>query len=160
MWQYVKRIYTKICPLCEVSFECKKADRIYCDPCRQVRLNTLKRARRAMNPEKYRHKDKIYYQRTHAQSVQVANRRASKRGKSLLNLDIIKAIFQLDNYTCQYCYKRGGNLTIDHVQPLCKNGANDESNLVTACRTCNVSKNRKSLLEFLLFQRGKSWSVV
>lgn len=29
------------------------------------------------------------------------------------------AVFQRDNYTCVWCYKRGGNLNADHIKPFC-----------------------------------------
>ena len=55
-------------------------------------------------------------------------------------------IFTRDGFKCRYCGIDGSsnfdtwyyaNFNVDHVNP---NGDNDDSNLVTACRTCNLLK--------------------
>lgn len=61
---------------------------------------------------------------------------------------IRKVVFDRDNYTCQYCGKRGCMLEVDHVIPFSKGGSYELSNLVTACRKCNRQKRDKSLEEF------------
>lgn len=53
-------------------------------------------------------------------------------------------VFERDNYTCNYCGKRGVHLECDHVIPVAQGGGNDDSNLVTACRDCNRSKGAKT----------------
>lgn len=158
MGTYVKRSYSKTCPLCSVAFVCKKADRIYCDSCRQVRLNSLKRKRRAVNPQKYRAKDNAYNRRGYGEVMKSVknNWRARRHGKSPLNVDVIRSIFFKDNYTCSYCLQRGGMLTIDHIQPLSRNGDNSENNLTTSCRSCNMSKGKKTLVEFLIYKSQES----
>jgi 5-methylcytosine-specific restriction endonuclease McrA len=52
-------------------------------------------------------------------------------------------ILQRDGFRCQYCgrgTKDGAVLVLDHVVPYSIGGATDESNLVTACRACNLGK--------------------
>jgi hypothetical protein len=48
------------------------------------------------------------------------------------------------NYLCAYCGVTeaavGGQLTVDHYQPLAAGGADDLSNLVYACHRCNQYK--------------------
>lgn len=76
-----------------------------------------------------------------------------------------KYVFERDNYTCQYCGKRGGDLTLDHVYPVKKiweDGAwkwsdaernrwfNDPNNLVTACPTCQSQKGASDPFDWLL----------
>lgn len=51
-----------------------------------------------------------------------------------------KEIFHRDNYTCQYCSRKTGNLTIDHVVPRRLGGKTDWKNVVTACPRCNQLK--------------------
>ncbi len=55
-------------------------------------------------------------------------------------------IFERDGFKCQYCGLDASsdfetwyyaNLNVDHVDPK---GGDDDSNLVTACRTCNSIK--------------------
>lgn len=58
------------------------------------------------------------------------------------------SVFHRDNYTCQYCGKRGVTLECDHVTPVSRGGSNDASNLVTACRKCNRAKRAKTLEEW------------
>ena len=53
-------------------------------------------------------------------------------------------VLSRDGFACVYC-GRGGReveLHIDHVNPVCNGGANDPSNLVSACAECNLSKGR------------------
>lgn len=58
-------------------------------------------------------------------------------------------VFERDNYTCQYCGRRGVKLECDHVIPVSRGGGNDLSNLATACRDCNRSKQAKTVEEWL-----------
>lgn len=53
-------------------------------------------------------------------------------------------IFKRDNYTCQYCGRRGARLECDHVIPVAQGGNSDVENLVTACFACNRSKRDKT----------------
>lgn len=55
-----------------------------------------------------------------------------------------KNIFKRDNYTCQYCGKREGPFTIDHVIPKKKGGEESWENLVTCCIKCNNKKGDKT----------------
>jgi 5-methylcytosine-specific restriction endonuclease McrA len=44
---------------------------------------------------------------------------------------------------CAYCGRplRASEATIDHVRPLSRGGADDQSNVVAACRPCNEAKD-------------------
>lgn len=50
-------------------------------------------------------------------------------------------VFARDNHTCLFCGSRE-DLTLDHYVALSLGGTNDESNLVTACRSCNSRKGK------------------
>jgi len=54
-----------------------------------------------------------------------------------------REILRRDNYTCQYCGRKGRQLTIDHVMPRHRGGEHSWENLVTACPTCNRQKGGK-----------------
>lgn len=53
-----------------------------------------------------------------------------------------QSIFDRDGTTCQYCGKRfsRSRLTLDHVVPTSRGGADTWENLVVACHACNVRK--------------------
>lgn|SRR5699024_1689418 len=52
-------------------------------------------------------------------------------------------IFKRDGNICQYCGDTH-NLTIDHIMPRSRGGADSWENLVTACDTCNVRKGNRT----------------
>ena len=57
--------------------------------------------------------------------------------------ELRRAVFERDNYTCQYCGCSGDDvcLEIDHIIPVSRGGVSDIRNLVTACEACNRSKS-------------------
>lgn len=61
-----------------------------------------------------------------------------------------KMVFERDDFTCQYCFKRGGRLECDHMIPVSRGGTDDPKNLATACFSCNRSKRAKTPAEWLL----------
>ena len=62
----------------------------------------------------------------------LAHKSGSSQGKR-------QRIFELDQFECVYC-GRNGQLTLDHLLPRSKGGSDDDTNLVTACLTCNLRK--------------------
>lgn len=57
-------------------------------------------------------------------------------------------LFIRDGNTCQYCGAKS-HLTIDHVHPTSKGGANGWRNTVTCCFECNSIKGDKTLDQML-----------
>ncbi len=55
-----------------------------------------------------------------------------------------REVFLRDEDRCQYCGRRGGNLTLDHVMPKHRGGEHAWENLVTACRECNHRKGGRT----------------
>ena len=55
-------------------------------------------------------------------------------------------ILRRDGSSCIYCGRTpqndGVQLHVDHVKPRVAGGSNEESNLVTACRDCNLGKGK------------------
>lgn len=68
------------------------------------------------------------------------------------------AIYMRDGLACVYCLKGVEDdeiLTLDHLKVYSKGGSNHESNLVTACKTCNSSRGTKSVRAYCnLFEDG------
>jgi 5-methylcytosine-specific restriction endonuclease McrA len=62
---------------------------------------------------------------------------------------IRSAVFERDDFTCQYCGDRAGRLECDHRVPVCRGGTNELTNLATACRGCNRRKSGKTVEQFL-----------
>lgn len=60
-----------------------------------------------------------------------------------------------DNYTCQICFKRGGNLDVHHIKFMSEftakenDKAHDLSNLITLCRGCHNHLHGKDIDEVL-----------
>lgn len=55
-----------------------------------------------------------------------------------------REVFARDLERCQYCGRRGGDLTLDHVLPKHRGGPHVWENLVTACRACNHRKGGRT----------------
>ncbi|MFP3904888.1 MAG: HNH endonuclease [Armatimonadota bacterium] len=55
-----------------------------------------------------------------------------------------RAILARDNNRCQYCGRKTGNLTIDHVIPRERGGSDTWENLAACCRACNARKGNRT----------------
>jgi 5-methylcytosine-specific restriction endonuclease McrA len=58
-----------------------------------------------------------------------------------------KEVFLRDRFTCQYCGKKGQELTLDHVIPRRQNGSHTWNNVVAACAKCNLRKAGRTPVE-------------
>jgi hypothetical protein len=60
-----------------------------------------------------------------------------------------KTLFRRDANMCAYCGNKfsSSHLTRDHVHPVSRGGKNKWTNVVTACASCNKSKDNKLLEE-------------
>jgi 5-methylcytosine-specific restriction endonuclease McrA len=56
-----------------------------------------------------------------------------------------KNIIKRDNHQCQYCGKKTGMMTTDHIVPKALGGEESWENLVCACLECNNQKGQRSL---------------
>ena len=52
-----------------------------------------------------------------------------------------KEIFERDKFQCQYCGTSKKTLTFDHVVPRCNGGNLSWTNIVSACKPCNLKKS-------------------
>ncbi|MEB3235581.1 MAG: HNH endonuclease [Cyanobacteriota bacterium] len=53
-------------------------------------------------------------------------------------------VFQRDGHRCQYCGSGKEPLSIDHVLPRSRGGADTWENVTTACLPCNVRKGSRT----------------
>ena len=60
-----------------------------------------------------------------------------------INWALRQEVFERDGYRCRYC-GTGANLSIDHMVPFSKGGADSSLNLVTCCRSCNSRKGART----------------
>ena len=65
-----------------------------------------------------------------------------RRRRPKVSQEVRELVFARDFYTCVDCGATGG-LTIDHVKPLSKGGANHPNNMETRCLECNLRKGAR-----------------
>ena len=61
------------------------------------------------------------------------------------------AIYMRDGFSCVWCgstLESGITLSLDHVVCHCKTANNDETNLVTCCKSCNDSRGARTANKF------------
>jgi len=78
-----------------------------------------------------------------------------------LTLEEGQKILERDKYRCQYCgldglanFENSLIMSVDFVVPRARKGKKDASNLVTACRPCNLLKGRRV---FTTFEEAKAY---
>ncbi len=107
---------------------------------------------RARNLQRCLEQRRAYYRRRYGQFLSWASERRQKITKALSKLCAIK-IDQLKELSkfCNWCGVRltNQNFSVDHILALCNGGKHEPDNLVACCRTCNSSKNRKLLEDWL-----------
>ena|SRR2546422_9845277 len=64
----------------------------------------------------------------------------------------IKKQFKEDERRCEFCGS-DKQLSFDHIVPHRRGGPDSAENLVLACRSCNSSKGKKGLYEWLGLER-------
>ena len=59
-----------------------------------------------------------------------------------MNLRLRFHVLQRDGFTCRYCGRHAPDvqLHVDHVVPRSQGGRDDPTNLVAACKDCNLGK--------------------
>ena len=61
-----------------------------------------------------------------------------------------------DEYTCQHCKVTKTQLHVHHIIYRSKGGSNDETNLITLCKTCHEAVHKK---EIHLNLKGKKKNI-
>lgn len=58
-----------------------------------------------------------------------------------------KNVLRRDRRTCQYCGDNGGEMTVDHIVPRSLGGVSSWTNVVAACKRCNLKKGNRLIDE-------------
>lgn len=119
-------------------------------------INERSREYSNKNPEKrletqrkYREKNKFKI------AIKSQLRRAAMRGLNAASPSEVEEKFNRADGHCVYCGRKS-KLTVDHVIPLSSAGDHSEQNLVPCCKSCNSSKNKSELSEWL----DRSYGIV
>ena len=80
-------------------------------------------------------------------SPSIRSAQAGLKSHMLAELD------QESDIPCYYCTKsfRGAEIHLEHKTPVVRGGTNARSNLVLACRSCNLRKGSKTEAEFIKY---------
>jgi len=99
------------------------------------------------NPKIKKRKEKWEKEHKWKRKLRRISRRILKRTKEFVPINLLREIFERDDYTCQYCGSKR-DLSIDHKKAIANGGSNTKSNLLVACITCNALKSDMSVKEF------------
>ncbi|MCH8156702.1 MAG: HNH endonuclease [Nitrospinae bacterium] len=70
-------------------------------------------------------------------------KRARRKGVAFSKKNILRR----DNFTCQYCGVNNHSLTVDHILPKSRGGKTTWTNVVVACKPCNLKKGNQTPAE-------------
>lgn len=73
----------------------------------------------------------------------------SRTGRSPIPLAVRMAALSRDGQCCVYCGNTDGPFHFDHLWPVSRGGRDSVENVVVACAPCNLSKNDRSLREWM-----------
>jgi 5-methylcytosine-specific restriction endonuclease McrA len=100
--------------------------------------------------ERKRNKDRIKSERTERkrQISEAKQKRLVSKTESGIKINLRFLILLRDNFRCCYCGRGSSEaiLQVDHIVPKLHGGADDPSNLITACRDCNLGKKATLML--------------
>lgn len=69
--------------------------------------------------------------------------------RSAIPTNVRATVLRRDRNRCVYCGNEEGPFHYDHLWPVSRGGSNDAHNVVLACAPCNLSKNDKTLVEWM-----------
>jgi 5-methylcytosine-specific restriction endonuclease McrA len=78
---------------------------------------------------------------------------ANKNGSKWIRPEKRLAIYIRDGFSCAYCGRDLRNaapeeVNLDHLLPRSAGGGNEATNLITACRSCNCSRQDKPWADY------------
>lgn len=103
------------------------------------------------NPDKWKRYQRTWRQKNPDKKTAEKHRRRARKAGAVGNgitAQQWRVIRDGQCGVCAYCSKRE-KLTLDHVVPLARGGADDATNAAAACLSCNASKQNTQLLVWL-----------
>lgn len=121
----------------------------YCKPCSSKRqMNRFTKEERKIKTQKYRDNNREWWRSLHR--INQFNRRNNIKlvSDGTVTQDFIKQIYSINN--CYYCNEITPEKfrTLEHKQPLKKQGLHTFTNIVMACLSCNCSKGAMTEEQF------------
>ena len=91
------------------------------------------------------------------ESVFVENTPEPRKRKSITKKTRFE-VFKRDSFKCQYCGASApvAVLVVDHIGPFSKGGADEITNYITACQSCNAGKSDRKLSDNTTIQKQKA----
>lgn len=77
-----------------------------------------------------------------------------------ISRQLYNQVMMLDDFTCVYCGQRGPDMSADHYIPRSLGGPDVIQNLVTACRSCNMTKQDRAPYEWKVIAQYGRFSYV
>lgn len=114
-------------------------------------INEGRRLDRKNNPEKYKIKAHLYWEKLKedeeiylTRKIKGHQRRSLKRESGFNSISekaFISSLISWQLNRCVYCNKQLEDKSVDHVVPISKCGSHSERNIVLCCRSCNSKKH-------------------
>lgn len=129
----------------------------YCKPCAsKYRIEKESKEVRRDKTRTYRSKNREWWRSLHR--INQFNRRAKIENLSdgTVTPDFVKSIYQQEN--CYYCnsFVEENKRTLEHKQPLNKDGKHSVTNIVMACFSCNSTKRDMTEDEFINYFKNNN----
>lgn len=139
------------CKACQKSYRNPETAKVYAKQYRADNKERLLKAKRVAGKIYYqKNRDKILERQRKNYTPESSTKKNLMRRAFLSQVQVFQVsraeVRSMQKQRCFYCGEAGG--TIDHVIPLSRGGSHAIGNLVPACRTCNLSKGKKLIVEW------------
>lgn len=118
--------------------------------------------RKTPREEKYKQEITFYKKHPFKLKAKKVNHKARVRGAvgKISDIDIINKLKE-QNEKCYYCgCELKEDYHIDHKTPICRGGLNIKDNICCSCPACNLSKNDKTVEEFVIVKNRRCYDSV
>ena len=105
-----------------------------------------------INKEVYRKKNSEWGKNNRLKTRERTRRRRFRLQEVPVFFISNKEFKKLYTSNCFYC-KSQNEITIDHIIPISRGGTHGIGNLVSCCKSCNSSKNNKTIMEWKMVNK-------